>query len=345
MIVIHLPIEPLVERYSADWLVWFENEFSSHGIDHVTIAPRPLSLEIRDGSFLDVCGTNYYKATQLALFSRMAYNHEVQDDDVVFLMDAWFPGLEAIAYIRDALKMKFKIMGIFHAGSYDPFDFLTKSGMQHWAKSLEESWFRILDKIFVATEFHKRLLISTRDIDPRKVIVTGIPGVIRDFPDMKFKDEARLLAQKENIVVFPHRLDSEKHPELFDALKREIDTYVPNHGWQFIKTKEVAKTKDEYYELLDRARISISFADQETYGIAMVESIAAGCLPIVPDRLSYTEMYNPVFTYSSFNEAVSLCRFMMRMPTDWEDTMIRNRRMLLSASRQAIPNMIKEMSK
>lgn len=338
MRIIHFPIEPLVERYSADWLRWFRDGFNNAGLDYVTLLPLPLSNKIKNGSFLDVCGTNHFKAMQVAEFSEMAYRGDIHNDDVIFLMDAWFPGLESIAYIRDALKLKFKIMGIFHAGTYDPFDFLTKAGMQYWGKSLEESWFRILDKVFVATEFHKKLIASTRDIDPRKIIVTGIPGVLNH------KSETGLLAQKENIVVFPHRLDSEKHPELFDALKHEVDTYVPHHRWEFIKTKDVVHSKSEYYDLLERARISVSFADQETFGIAMVESVVAGCLPIVPARLSYIELYDPVFTYSSFNEAVSLCRFMMKMPTDWEDSMIRNRRTLLNLSGRSIPNMIKEMT-
>lgn len=340
MRVIFFPIEPLEERYSADWFKWFYAAFKQADVEVVMIHPDSLCDRITQGSFLDVCGTNYYKAQQIAEFSTMAFNRHVKDDDVVFLMDAWFPGLESIAYIRDALKLKFKIMGIFHAGTYDPFDYLTKSGMQYWGKPLEESWFRILDKVFVATNFHKRLITSTRDVDPKKIIVTGIPACLDWDDDEEYR--------KENIVVFPHRLDSEKNPDMFDMLEDHIQRYVhPDHDkWLFYKTKDMAKTKKEYYDLLKRAKISVSFADQETYGIAMVESVAAGCIPIVPDRLSYSELYDPVFTYASFNEAVSLCKFIMTIPSFYSklkrDARI-NHIQLNGAAQRAIPNMIKEM--
>src|SRR6185369_17205567 len=94
-----------------------------------------------------------------------------------------------------------------HAGTYDPFDFLTKKGMQVWGKDLENSWLQIVDKIFMATKFHKQLLEETRTVDPNKVIVTGHPMY-----------HMHGVTEKENICVFPHRLDSEKQPELFDEM-------------------------------------------------------------------------------------------------------------------------------
>lgn len=51
--------------------------------------------------------------------------------------------------------------------------------------------------------------------------------------------------------------------------------------------------------MLQRARFAISFADQETLGISMYEAACAGACPIVPNRLSYTEMYN--FTFKRAN--------------------------------------------
>ena len=211
MRIILFPIEEISMRYSAQWMTWFQREFKNHGVEYIMIHPNPLSAEIRDGSFLDVCGTNYYKARQIAVFCDLAYTKQINNDDVIFLMDAWLPGLESIAYIRDGLGLKFKIVGCLHAGTYDPYDFLTKKGMGYWGKSLEESWFRIIDKIFVATEFHKRMLIHSRDVDPNKIKVTGWP--------IYHERETRSFEQKENIVVFPHRLNEEKNPQMFDLLK------------------------------------------------------------------------------------------------------------------------------
>lgn len=339
MRILFCPIEPLVERYSAQYLEWFPQAFLKERIECIKIAPNPLSDKIRDGSFLDVCGTNYYKATQIRILCEMAYNGEITDDDIIFLGDMWMPGLESLAYIRDAFHSKFKIVGMLYAGTYDPYDFLTKNNMGYWGKPLEESWFKIMDKIFMATDFHKRLVMQTREVDPKKLIVTGHPICLNWDEDEEYR--------KENIVVFPHRLDSEKNPDMFDMLIDHLHRYIPDTAstWHFLKTKEETNTKQEYYDLLKRAKISVSFADQETYGFAMVESVMSGCIPIVPDRLSYSEMYDPIFTYSSFNEAVSLCKFIMTDHSFYlqakRDARI-NRAQLIGAAERAIPNMIKE---
>ncbi len=336
MRVLFFPIEPLEERYSADWYKWFVSEFEKYKIDFHVFDPIPLSDKITSGSFLDVCGTNWYKAIQIKRFSEFVYKGHVKDGDVVFLMDAWFPGLESIAYIRDALNLKFRICGIFHAGTYDPYDFLTKKGMGHWGKPLEESWFRILDKIFVATKFHKRLLMKTREIDPKKIVVTGLPTML--YPSLIDNEN------KENIIVFPHRLDSEKNPDMFSLLKESgIGEMLRKAGWKFIFSKKATKSKKEYYDLLWKSKISVSFADQETFGIAMIESVMNGCFPVVPDKLSYTELYHPIFHYHSFSDAIELVQKMTDHPKDFKVEFEKTRSRLFRITQEAIPKMIEEM--
>jgi glycosyltransferase involved in cell wall biosynthesis len=101
----------------------------------------------------------------------------------------------------------------------------------------------------------------------------------------------KLWAKKENIIVFPHRIAPEKRLDLFERLSKHPDL----QHYQFCVAMEMNLTKPEYHELLQRARFAVSFADQETLGISMYESACAGACPIVPNRLSYTEMYDPMF--------------------------------------------------
>jgi hypothetical protein len=138
----------------------------------------------------------------------------------------------------------------------------------------------VVDLVFVATEFHKELLLSY--LGGRygaKVKVTG-------FPIYPQEHDTRL-KRMSNLVVFPHRLDPEKAPNHFDCLAAASK----NLGLVFMKTKEVCKTKTEYYQLLQQASFAVSFAMQETWGIAMQEAVFAGCIPLVPNRLSYREMF------------------------------------------------------
>ena len=63
-------------------------------------------------------------------------------------------------------------------------------------------------------------------------------------------------------------------------------------------------TKDQYHNLLGTARFAVSFAEQETLGISMYEAACAGAVPIVPNRLSYVEMYFDGFKTDGTVDAV-----------------------------------------
>jgi len=280
-----VPIEAIPERYSADWNVWFQHAYELERIEWVRIYPVPLSNEIKHGAFLDAIVTNHFKARQLAMICELFYKNKVKDGDAFLFHDMWFPGLEMLAYMRSMLDINFKIYGLLHAGTYDMYDRLAQKGMGSWGKFSEKSWMSLVDEIFVATEFHKNLLIETRDINPQKIYVTGFPIY---NPSVKS-------VLKENIVVFPHRLDLEKQPHLFDFLQTQLSFKYPD--WKFIKTKDVCKSKEEYYKILAKSKIAVSFALQETWGIAMQEAVILNCIPVVPARLSYMEMYDPIFQY------------------------------------------------
>ena len=58
-------------------------------------------------------------------------------------------------------------------------------------------------------------------------------------------------------------------------------------------------TKNEYHNLLGRAKMIFSANLQETLGISWYEGLLVDCIPMVPDRLSYSEMANLEFKYLS----------------------------------------------
>ena len=51
--------------------------------------------------------------------------------------------------------------------------------------------------------------------------------------------------------------------------------------------------------LLERSKMVFSANLQETLGISCYEGALSGAIPMVPDRLSYTEMYSEDFKYPS----------------------------------------------
>lgn len=304
MILYDVPIEPLEERYSSQWSRLFSDKYISKGEEWkwLRVEGSILSTIIRQGSFLDVIGTNFYKASQLKTIC-MELEYSSREEELVFLFhDLWFPGIEMLAYIRDGLKRNIKIYGCLHAGTYDQNDFLSKMGMRSWGCHFEKQLLSIVDGVFVATHYHKRLIeygLSETGISNPKIHVTGFP--LDKKPMLSLKKGH--VVEKENIVVFPHRLNEEKQPDMFKKLEEYFISHYPQYSdWRFIRSKDICKTKKQYYDLLKRSKFAVSFALQETWGIAMQEALFCRCIPLVPQRLSYQEMYSKEFFANTIRE-------------------------------------------
>ena len=69
--------------------------------------------------------------------------------------------------------------------------------------------------------------------------------------------------------------------------------------YKFVFAQETQLTKDEYHELLAKSKLVFSANLQETLGISWYEGALVGTLPMVPDRLSYSEMATDEVLYPS----------------------------------------------
>ncbi len=115
----------------------------------------------------------------------------------------------------------------------------------------------------------------------------------------------------EPVVVWNHRWDVEKRPgRLFNALHRladegvafrlalagenlrvdpqEFDAIRQRLGDRVVHVGPL--DRDGYHRLLAASDVTVSTAEHETFGIAAVEAMAAGCVPLLPKRLSYPEI-------------------------------------------------------
>ena len=325
MHIVLLPIEPLEERYSKQWLDWTLEYFNSSG-HYSHQSPKDFTYEvllpesygsIKNGQFLDCIQTNAFKAKQLQMAIDWISKQDervLRSPQTVFLLhDGWFPGIEMLAYIRNAMGYNFRIAACLHAGTWDIHDFTYRSGMSIWARGIETSWMAIYDHIFVATEFHKSLIQRSGVFNnpiAAPISVTGFPIFSPDEDSVSMLTQLgvkspssyeEVKSERKDLVVFPHRTAPEKRTALFDLLAERAAKIPELQHLSFVQTKAACTSdnpkiaKEQYYDLLRSARYAVSFATQETWGIAMQESVMCGCIPIVPDRLSYREMYPPCF--------------------------------------------------
>lgn len=120
-------------------------------------------------------------------------------------------------------------------------------------------------------------------------------------------------------------------PPVFEAARGQFAEQIVQYGF--------VSSRTEYQNWLKRAAIVVSTAKQENFGISVVEAIGHGCLPLLPDRLSYPEIlpsaYQDRFLYRSRADmldklaellihyeqyahlADELCRIMRRF--DWKN--------------------------
>lgn len=122
-------------------------------------------------------------------------------------------------------------------------------------------------------------------------------------------------------IVWNHRWEHDKNPEeFFDVMFKLADAGIDFElyilGQKFIKNPvcfETAQQKlksrilrfgflesvDEYYQCLVDAHIVVSTAIHEFFGISVLEAVRAGCLPVLPNRLAYPELFDDRYLYEN----------------------------------------------
>jgi glycosyltransferase involved in cell wall biosynthesis len=123
------------------------------------------------------------------------------------------------------------------------------------------------------------------------------------------------------LIIWNHRWEFDKNPkDFFEALETLLERghdfqiallgknvqFVPK---QFIKARKrfgdrivqygYVPSKEKYYEWLRRGTVIVSTANQENFGMSVIEAIRQGCLPLLPKRLSYPEII-PEALHSDF---------------------------------------------
>lgn len=85
-----------------------------------------------------------------------------------------------------------------------------------------------------------------------------------------------------------------KQPGEFDDIKSLLDARGWCGEWGFIADSQ------HYQDVLQNSDAVLSTSLHDFQGLAVLEGVASGCVPIVPDRLAYRELFPAEFRYQSF---------------------------------------------
>lgn len=145
--------------------------------------------------------------------------------------------------------------------------------------------------------------------------------IIHPGQDFCLIDQA-INSQKQDsspVVIWNHRWEHDKNPgQFFDVLfeldRRGIDFKLVVMGESFNNWPDVfdearkrlsdkilkfgyVESRQEYGEWLRQGDVVLSTAGHEFFGISVVEAVRAGCRPLLPNRLSYPELFPREYLY------------------------------------------------
>jgi hypothetical protein len=305
-----VPIEPIDTRYTRQWYTHIPQSLEKMAkdqqmeIDVVVVDGEQVPPVPTPGAFLDFGATNIYKSSQLATIAEEFQHGRVKAGDKFLFTDAWNPTVISVKYMSELLNIPIEIHGMWHSGAYDKHDFLGRLiGNKPWVRNAEKSMFSCYDTNWFATNFHIDMFIreifapfyedsaeyqdpkfqQVKDqlFDSKKIALTGWP---MDYLYNILEPYTKL--EKKQQICFPHRIAPEKQLEIF----KDLAAAIPEFEWIVCQEREL--TKHEYHTILGESKMVFSANLQETLGISScAEAPLAGAIPLCPNRLSYSEIF------------------------------------------------------
>ncbi len=141
------------------------------------------------------------------------------------------------------------------------------------------------------------------------------------FPPGPAPETLPRIGSEPPLILWNHRWEFDKNPELFFRVLDRMEAWglpfrlallgeryhkIPRCladarrrlGHRIVVDK-FEEDRGRYRQWLERGDVVVSTADQENFGISVVEAMRHGCIPILPRRLSYPEVL-PIHFHDQF---------------------------------------------
>jgi len=203
------------------------------------------------------------------------------------------------------------------------------------------------DKVVFNTEYNKRSFLKGAAALLRKMpdhVPSGLMEMIEakscviSVPVYPVKKGVNM--EEKPVILWNHRWEYDKAPERFLAVlrvlkRRDADFRLNLAGQTFRNTPDsygailkefkdyidyegYAPTRGDYEKIVSCSNIIISTSLHDFQGLSVIEAADSGCIPILPARVSYTEIFDKKYLYKCSDnieeEAESCAELILNRP-------------------------------
>jgi len=290
-------------KYIKDWQNNIEDMLVNHiqrnGIQKkvVTLYDVDLNgLALIDDTPLTYKDIISQQTKMMEKITRMFETGQIKDRDHFVFFDAWNPIIFQIKYLAVAFRMKVIIHGFWHMGSFNKTSYLYFTTDRTWLRNTEKALVAAIDHNYYDTDYHYGLIKALfKSLGPRNMI-NAQSKMIKAGPPMEhvlqYAKEFEG-TKKRDMIVFPDR--AVPHRQL--AIFKELQLALPQYEW--VCVHERALNKQQYHGILASAKYIFSADTTDSACISSYEAIMHKCIPMVPNRLNFTEVVPDKWRYPS----------------------------------------------
>lgn len=224
-------------------------------------------------------------------------NNKIKQGDHFIFMDAWNPAILQLQYLSVSLGIKFYIHGFWHKSVSNKTSYLYFTQNRTWLKNTERALVAAINYNYYDTEFHfsmmKDFLFKT--LGMKRMIngqnkFTNCSAPLDHIHDIS-SDYNNVI--KRNMILFTERGTLNRQLVNF----RELKMAMPEYEFVYIFDRGI--TEEQYFGLLASAKAVISFDTIDSDYPFVYEALKFKTIPIVPNRLNFTELAHESFRYPS----------------------------------------------
>lgn len=286
MRIIFVPQYPSEMRYQAWWFTEFPKQFIDRGFEVLTLGEEYLNVAQRRRSTLDMFSpinqAIEFETEQIKEYMTL----DIKEDDILFLADISFPGLFCnVLYHKECATS----YAVCHATSMNRYDYFTS--VRYSKFPVETSHASMFDTVFVGSMYHQHKLQTVfEDIYWQNTKVTYLPF---QPPVIKIVNYEKTIDIMSASRPNPQKVDSELETWLEDKTNIKIERPISN-------------TWSQYSYNLQKSKMLLITAFEDTFGYQIVDAITNGCIPIARNSLSYPELLPREYLYETQDELLSL---------------------------------------